>query len=121
MASSAVPTATLELQCEDQPILCDAAIGDGPIDAVFRALERIVEITARLEDFQVRSVSEGKDALGEVRVAINVLGRNYLGKGVSTDIIEAAALAYLQALNKADADRHAGVTSEEKRMPAENP
>lgn len=119
--SSAVPTATLELQCEDQPVLCDAAIGDGPIDAVFRALERIVEITARLEDFQVRSVSEGKDALGEVRVAINVLGRNYVGKSVSTDIIEAAAQAYLQALNKADADRQAGNTSSDKRLTAENP
>jgi 2-isopropylmalate synthase len=41
--SSAIPTATLELQCEDQPVRCDAAIGDGPIDAVFKAMERIVE------------------------------------------------------------------------------
>lgn len=109
--SAAIPTATLELQCDDQPVLCDAATGDGPIDAVFRALERIMELTARLEDFNVRSVSEGKDALGEVRVTINVLGRHYLGKGVSTDIIEAAALSYLQALNKADADRHTGVSA----------
>jgi len=106
--SAAIPTATIELQCEDQPVLCDAATGDGPIDAVFRALERITEISARLEDFNVRSVSEGKDALGEVRVTINVFGRHYLGKGVSTDIIEAATRAYLQALNKADADRQTG-------------
>lgn len=103
--SAAIPTATLQLQCEDEPVLCDAATGDGPIDAVFHCLERVTEITARLEDFDVRSVSEGKDAMGEVRVTINVLGRHYLGKGVSTDIIEAAAHAYLQALNKADADR----------------
>ncbi|MEZ6128359.1 MAG: 2-isopropylmalate synthase [Planctomycetaceae bacterium] len=109
--SSAIPTATIELQCEDQPVLCDAAIGDGPIDAVFRALERITEISARLEDFNVRSVSEGKDALGEVRVTINVFGRHYLGKGVSTDIIEAATRAYLQALNKADADRQSGAAA----------
>ncbi|MEQ9409443.1 MAG: 2-isopropylmalate synthase [Fuerstiella sp.] len=119
--SAAIPTATLELQCENQPVLCDAATGDGPIDAVFRALERIIEITSRLEDFQVRSVSEGKDALGEVRVTINVLGRHYLGKGVSTDIIEAAAHAYLQALNKADADRQAGVTSEPEKIATESP
>ncbi|APZ93992.1 2-isopropylmalate synthase [Fuerstiella marisgermanici] len=119
--SAAVPTATLELQCEDQPVLCDAATGDGPIDAVFRALERIIEITARLEDFQVRSVSEGKDALGEVRVTINVLGRPYLGKGVSTDIIEAATAAYLQALNKADADRQAGVVSAAEKLTAKVP
>lgn len=119
--SSAIPTATLELQCEDQPVLCDAATGDGPIDAVFRALERIMELTARLEDFNVRSVSEGKDALGEVRVTINVLGRHYLGKGVSTDIIEAAALSYLQALNKADADRQAGFESAAEQIVTESP
>ncbi len=119
--SSAIPTATLELQCEEQPVLCDAATGDGPIDAVFRALERIIEITARLEDFQVRSISEGKDAMGEVRVTINVLGRHYLGKGVSTDIIEAAAMAYLQALNKADADRQTGITAPVLKATAESP
>lgn len=119
--SSAIPTATLELQCEEQPVLCDAATGDGPIDAVFRALERIMEITARLEDFDVKSVSEGKDALGEVRVAINVLGRHYSGKGVSTDIIEAAASAYLQALNKADADRQAGTNTAEEKVTAQSP
>ena len=103
--TGSVPTATLELQCEDQPVLCDAAIGDGPIDAVFKAMERIMELTARLEDFNVRSVSGGKDAQGEVRVVINVTGRRYQGKGVSTDIIDAAAKAYLQALNKAENDR----------------
>lgn len=106
--SSAIPTATLELQCDDEPVSCDAAIGDGPIDAVFRALERVIDLPARLEDFSVRSISEGKDAMGEVRVTINVMGRHYLGKGVSTDIIEAAARSYLQALNKADADRQSG-------------
>ncbi len=109
--SAAIPTATIELQCEDQPVLCDAATGDGPIDAVFRAMERIMELTAKLEDFHVRSVSEGKDALGEVRVTIHVNGRHYTGKGVSTDIIEAAAQAYLQALNKADSDRVTGQTA----------
>lgn len=102
-AGSSIPTATVELQCEDEPVVCDAAIGDGPIDAVFWALERVMDMPAKLEEFDVRSISQGKDALGEVRVSINVLGRKYQGKGVSTDIIEAAANAYLQALNKADA------------------
>ncbi len=119
--SSAIPTATLELQCEEEQPLRDAATGDGPIDAVFRALERITEITARLEDFNVRSVSEGKDALGEVRVTINVLGRHYPGKGVSTDIIEAATKAYLQALNKADADRKSGLSASADRVSTESP
>jgi 2-isopropylmalate synthase len=100
-----IPTATLELQCETQEPVCDAATGDGPIDAVFRAMERIMGLSARLEEFDVKSISEGKDALGEVRVTIDVLGRHYSGKGVSTDIIEAAAQAYLKALNRADSDR----------------
>lgn len=112
--SSAVPTATLELQCDGQDVTCDAAIGDGPIDAVFRALERVMNLEARLEDFQVNSVSEGKDAMGEVRVTINVDGRHYLGKGVSTDVIEAAAVSYLQALNKADSDRQTGEDQSER-------
>lgn len=103
--SSVIPTATLGLQCADQPVLCDSAIGDGPIDAVFKAMERIMEISAQLEDFDVQSISEGKDAQGEVHVKIAVNGRHYQGKGVSTDIIEAAANAYLKALNKADQDR----------------
>lgn len=103
--TSTIPTATLELQCENQPIVCDAATGDGPIDAVFKAMERVIELSARLEEFDVRSVSEGKDAQGEVRVTINVNGRHYQGKAVSTDIIDAAAHAYLKALNKADSDR----------------
>ena len=119
--SSAIPTATLELKCEEQPVLCDAATGDGPIDAVFRAMERIVELTTRLEEFNVRSVSEGKDAQGEVRVTINVHGRHYTGKSVSTDIIEAAARAYLQALNKADADRQSSSEQSAEKVAAESP
>ncbi len=104
-----VPTATMQLQesGNGNAIHCDAATGDGPVDAVFNALERIIGIEARLDDFQVRSVSRGKDALGEVTVVISALGRTYNGKGVSTDIIEAGARAYLKALNAADADRRA--------------
>ncbi len=100
-----IPTATIRLTRADEDVFCDAAIGDGPIDAVFNAMERIVGVEARLEDFQVRSVSHGKDALGEVAVILSVGDRTYHGKGVSTDIIEAAARAYLKALNAADSDR----------------
>ena len=106
--TGSVPTATLEMQYDDQPIRCDAATGDGPIDAVFRALERIVDISAKLEDFQVRSVSRGKDAQGEVHVELAVNGRTYSGKSVSTDIIEASARAYLKALNRSDDDLREG-------------
>jgi 2-isopropylmalate synthase len=95
-----IPTATVEMQYRDEPIQRDAATGDGPIDAVFKALERITGVTARLDGYDVHSISSGKDAQGEVTLEIDVAGRRCHGKGVSTDIIEASALAYLQALNK---------------------
>ncbi|HEY0981359.1 MULTISPECIES: 2-isopropylmalate synthase [unclassified Schlesneria] len=78
----------------------DASIGDGPVDAVCKAMERIVGINAELKDYQVRAVSGGEDAQGEASVAIVYHGRRYHGKAVSTDVIEASALAYLKALNK---------------------
>ena len=109
--TAGVPTATLELvdqsadEGADDRVRRDAAIGDGPIDACFNALERIIGIDGRLDDFVVKSVTRGKDALGQVDVRLHALGRDRHGRGVSTDIIEAGARAYLQALNRADADR----------------
>jgi 2-isopropylmalate synthase len=102
-----IPTATIELQSDDETIRRDAATGDGPVDAVFRVLERLTGIDARLEDYEVRSVSKGKDAQGEVLVEIVAGGRHYHGKGISTDIIEASAQSYLKALNKVIADSQA--------------
>ncbi|MCA9110938.1 MAG: 2-isopropylmalate synthase, partial [Planctomycetaceae bacterium] len=96
-----IPTATIALTHEDGHMSQDASTGDGPVDAAFRCLERIVGVEATLREYNVRSVSSGKDAMGEVTVEIDSHGRTYHGKGVSTDTIEASALAYLQALNKA--------------------
>ena len=100
-----IPTATVELRDEasstEPKSYRDAAIGDGPVDAVCKAMERIIGVTAELKDYQVRAVSGGEDAQGEASVEINCHGRRYHGKAVSTDIIEASALAYLKALNKA--------------------
>lgn len=96
-----IPTATLELEHKDGEVIQDAATGDGPVDAAFKCLERVVGLSAKLTDYSVRSVSSGKDALGEVSLAIDVDGLTFHGKGVSTDVIEASAHAYLQALNKA--------------------
>lgn len=109
-----IPTATVELQHnEDEPI-SDAATGDGPVDAAFRALERIVGIEARLEDYDVRSISSGKDAQGEVLVEIDYLGRKYHGRAISTDIIEASARSYLHALNRVWSDRGSQPLEKEK-------
>lgn len=96
-----IATATIELADENGKIHCDAATGDGPVDAVFRALERITGISAVLEQYHVGSVSSGKDAQGEVRVEVRIDGKIYTGRSVSTDIIESSAKAYLQAINKA--------------------
>ena len=103
-----IPTATVELRDESAVVQAssdstghstvsfrDAAIGDGPVDAVCKAMERIVGVTAELKDYQVRAVSGGEDAQGEATVEIIYLGRRYHGKAVSTDVIEASALAYL--------------------------
>ncbi|MGE3313993.1 MAG: 2-isopropylmalate synthase [Planctomycetaceae bacterium] len=113
--TGAIPTATLELQCDGKEVFCDAATGDGPIDAVFRAMERIIGVSAKLEDFSVRSVSSGKDALGEVSVKIAVGNVTYNGKGVSTDIIDAGARAYLKALNKVVNDTRAAIAEGEPK------
>lgn len=96
-----IPTATMQLQQGDSPVRCDAATGDGPVDAVFRALQRITGIQAELKNYTVRSLSVGQEAQGEALVEISAKNRSHHGKAVSTDIIEASALAYLRALNKA--------------------
>jgi 2-isopropylmalate synthase len=106
--TNTIATATVELLHSDGRTLCDAAIGDGPVDAVFKTLERLTGLEAKLEEYQVRSISEGQDAQGEVLVDVVVNGATYHGKGISTDIVEASAAAYLKALNKAANASQAG-------------
>ena len=93
-------TAAIELEHRDGHKVKDATTGDGPVDALFRCLERITNVNVKLKDYQVRSVSSGTEALGEASVEVEHADRTFHGKGVSTDIIEASALAYLNALNK---------------------
>jgi 2-isopropylmalate synthase len=111
--SSAVPTATIRLQKVNAPAteaatVQDAGIGDGPVEATLRAIDRLTGTTGRLMDFSLRSVSQGKDALGEVTVKAD-FGDHQLvtGKGASTDIIEASARAYLNAVNRHLSRKHA--------------
>jgi 2-isopropylmalate synthase len=96
-----IPTATVELTHEDGRVQRDASTGDGPVDAAFKCLERITGVKGKLTNYVVRSVSSGQDAMGEVNVEVDSDGQVFHGKGLSTDVIEASALAYLQALNKA--------------------
>ncbi len=84
---------------DDDPV-SDTATGDGPVDAACRAIERVVGVQGRMEEFNIRAATPGKDAHGEAHVIVNFDDRPFVGTGASTDIIEAAVLAYLNALNK---------------------
>ena len=97
------PTATVTLE-HDGATYVEAAVGDGPIDAAYKAVDRITGLSPTLDSYAIRAVTEGQDALGEVTVRIlkeKSAARGTLGKGVSTDIIEASILAYLNAINRA--------------------
>ncbi len=81
-----------------------AAYGDGPIDACYTAIQLITGVQVLLEDYQTRAVTGGKDAQGEVSVHISHGGHKVRGRGLSTDVIEAAVLAYLSAINRIKTD-----------------
>ena len=87
------------LRCNDE-IMCGVASGDGPIDSAFRAIEQCIGHHYELDDFQVQSVTEGKEALGSVLVRLRNNGKLYSGNGTSTDIVAASIRAYINALNK---------------------
>jgi 2-isopropylmalate synthase len=115
--SQIVPTATVRLRRmgrrkkgEGPDLAQDAGTGDGPVDAALKAIDRLTKTQGRLMDYSLRSVSQGKDALGEVTVKVDFGDAKLLtGKGASTDIIEASARAYLNALNRyLSADPKAG-------------
>ncbi len=97
--NKSIATATVRVKIKDN-IVEEASTGDGPIDAAYRALERACNMNCKLVDYSIRSVSGGKDALGEVTVKVERDGRTFLGRGLSTDIIEASVMAYTNAMNK---------------------
>lgn len=76
------------------------ALGDGPVDAAFLALENILGCHYELDDFQIRSVTEGRQAMGETVVKLLSNGKLYSGRGISTDIVGSSIQAYISALNK---------------------
>jgi len=78
----------------------DAATGTGPVDAVYRAMNRITGMIPQLSEFSVNSVTEGIDAQGEVTIRIEDEGCSYVGHASDTDIIVASARAYMSALNR---------------------
>ena len=96
------PHATVALRTPDGATVTGDFSGDGPIDAIFRAINSATRRDARLREFRIDSVTGGQDALGEASVVLELDGLSAAGQGVSTDIIEAAALAYVRALSNAE-------------------
>jgi 2-isopropylmalate synthase len=97
--SATVPTATIRLEKEGKT-LQDAASGDGPVDACYKTINRLTGLSPELVDYTLRAVTKGQDALGEVAVKLRHRGVDVTARGASTDIIEASAKAYINAINK---------------------
>jgi 2-isopropylmalate synthase len=106
-----IPTATVRLIGPDGQSLADAALGTGPVDAVYKAINRIVGIPNKLTEFTVKSITEGIDAIGEVLIRIESEGVTYTGRGAATDIIVSSAKAYMNALNRLLVARRGGSTA----------
>ncbi|AQU05848.1 2-isopropylmalate synthase [Dehalococcoides mccartyi] len=95
-----IPTAAVRLTTPNGGAVEDASLGSGPVDAVYKAINRIVNVPNKLTEFSVKSVTAGIDALGEVLIRIESDGVTYTGRGSDTDIIVASAKAYMNALNR---------------------
>lgn len=95
-----VPTATVQLR-KDKQMFEDASSGDGPIDAAYKTIDRVTGIKGKLIDYNIKAVTSGKDAIGEVNIKVrSPEDRIIVGRGSSTDIIEASIKAYLNAINR---------------------
>ena len=106
------PRATVHLRRGEETIE-ESAIGDGLIDAAMGAIQRAAGVEGRLVSFNVSAVTGGTDALGDVVVQLDVEGRRVTGRGVSPDVVEASARAYLAAVNRALAVSRAAEGSED--------
>ncbi len=99
-SSPGLSTATVQLSKDGEKVNESACSEGGPIDAIYEAMNRITGLKCKLIDYQIDSVTGGKDALGEVIVKLEYQHKLYVGRGISTDIIEASAKAYNTAMNK---------------------
>jgi len=98
-----IPTATVRMRTADGSVVQDAACGDGPVDAIYKTIDRITGFKGELVDYHIRAITGGKDAMGEVTLEVRHQGEIVRGRATSTDIIDASAKAYLAAINKIEA------------------
>jgi 2-isopropylmalate synthase len=94
------PAAAVTLKHQDGRIVCEPAVGDGPVDAVLKSIQRGTGIELKVTDYRVRSVTGGLDAQGEAVVEVEYDNRKLSGRGVNTNVIEASAHAFLQVVNR---------------------
>ena len=94
-----LPTASVKMLVGDE-VKQAAACGDGPVDAAYEAIREATGQSPKLESYSIRAVTGGKEALGEATVTVSEDGRKFVGRGVSTDIIEASTKAYVDAINR---------------------
>jgi 2-isopropylmalate synthase len=93
------PTAAVKIKTKGE-VKEAQADGDGPVDAAYNAIREATGFSPKLESYSIRAVTSGKEALGEATVKIKTDGRTFVGRGISTDIIEASAKAYIDAINR---------------------
>lgn len=105
VGESALPTASVHLQNTDGRGVAEAAIGDGPVHAVFRAIERATGIDVTLVDYQIRALTSGEDAQGQANIVAHYQGQTLRGHSISTDIVEASARAFLEVINRIERGR----------------
>jgi len=107
-----LPTASVKIKTGDE-VRQAAACGDGPVDAAYEAIREATGQSPKLENYTIRALTGGKEALGEATVKIGDDRRSYVGRGISTDIIEASAKAYVDAINRMVAMQSKGKAAEE--------
>jgi 2-isopropylmalate synthase len=93
------PKAAIQLKKKGEAFVGESS-GDGPVDACYKSIDKIIDIKGELLDYRLEAVTQGKDAIGEVNLRVKIKNRVISGRGSSTDIIEASILAYLNAVNK---------------------
>ncbi len=97
--NSLMPTATVKIRKEDEEFVASTT-GDGPIDALFMSIESAIGLKTKLKEYIIQAIGSGKDAQGQVKLILEIDGQNYVGRGSSTDIIEASAIAHINAINR---------------------
>ncbi|CAM4011502.1 2-isopropylmalate synthase [Paenibacillus alkaliterrae] len=98
--NQSTPSASVRIRKAEGEVAEEVAIGNGSVDAIYNAIDKVTQETVELEDYSIKSVSQGKDAQGEVHVVLKQDEVSAQGRGLSTDILEASARAYIDALNR---------------------